>query len=74
MEDRLVGGARESREQRKEEVGELRWEETLEVKVTEVNRKGEELQLPNVWPGAPIAGSKADTSSEALWVILSGNA
>lgn len=44
------------------------------MKVTEVNRKGEELELLNVGVRARAAGHRADTSSAASWVLLSDNA
>lgn len=43
------------------------------MKVTEVIKKGEGLELLNVGLGVPVVGCKADISSEVSWLILSGN-
>lgn len=78
MGSRLMGGPRESREWRREaeeeQTGEWRWEETLEVKVTEVSRKGSGWEGLNGGLGGALAGCWAETdgNSEALWVILCG--
>lgn len=73
-----MGGPKESRERRKEgedeQTGEYRWEDTLEVKVTEVSRKGSGWEGLNGGVGGALAGCVADTDgdSEALWVTVCG--
>lgn len=78
MGGRPAGGPRESRERRKvgedEQRGEYRWEDTLEVKVTEVSRKGSGWEGLMGGVGGALAGCAADTvvASEALWVTVCG--
>lgn len=78
IEDRPTEGSRESRERRteaeEEQTGEERWDETLEVKVTDVSRKGSGWEglnrgLEGAWAECC---AETDGKSEALWVILCG--
>lgn len=73
---RPMGGGKESREQGTEAVEAQRWEETLEVKVMEVNKKGSGWEGLNGGLGGALSGCWAETGSnpEALWVILCGMA
>lgn len=73
-----MGGPRESRERMKEgeeeQRGEYRWEDTLDVKVTEVSRYGSGWEGLNGGVGGALAGCVADIDGdlEALWVTVCG--
>lgn len=62
---------KEAEEEQREE---YRWEETLEVKVTVVNRKGSGCEGLNSGVVGTLAGcgADADSDSEALWILLWG--